>query len=162
MLLLVGPGLTQDDRKASLDQQGQASKTIHSTILSTLCLHVYAQEKLTEFILACQDSETGGFTDRPGDWVSEQSAGYISQWWHNLYSGGSFSHPVWTGWVVAAWHQGHKTCQSSSLYARGDIGQNRPQAKTADLTVHNVQCIIFDSVCADIIFSFVCSSLLQL
>jgi len=28
------------------------------------------QEKLIEFILACQDSETGGFTDRPGDWVS--------------------------------------------------------------------------------------------
>lgn len=27
------------------------------------------QEKLAEFILACQDEETGGFADRPGDWV---------------------------------------------------------------------------------------------
>lgn len=28
------------------------------------------QEKLTEYILACQDEETGGFSDRPGDMVS--------------------------------------------------------------------------------------------
>ncbi len=27
------------------------------------------QDKLTEFILACQDEDTGGFSDRPGDWV---------------------------------------------------------------------------------------------
>lgn len=27
------------------------------------------QEKLTRFILACQDEETGGFADRPGDMV---------------------------------------------------------------------------------------------
>lgn len=31
---------------------------------------VILQEKLIDFILACQDSETGGFSDRPGDWVS--------------------------------------------------------------------------------------------
>ena len=30
---------------------------------------VYVQEKLTQFILASQDEETGGFSDRPGDWV---------------------------------------------------------------------------------------------
>ena len=29
------------------------------------------QEKLVKFILACQDDETGGFADRPGDMVCE-------------------------------------------------------------------------------------------
>ena len=33
-------------------------------------LFTYLQEKLTEFILASQDEETGGFADRPGDMVS--------------------------------------------------------------------------------------------
>ena len=32
-------------------------------------LHWIDAEKLTGFILACQDEETGGFSDRPGDWV---------------------------------------------------------------------------------------------
>ena len=31
---------------------------------------LYFQEKLVQFILACQDEETGGFADRPGDIVS--------------------------------------------------------------------------------------------
>lgn len=31
---------------------------------------VSLQEKLVKFILACQDDETGGFADRPGDIVS--------------------------------------------------------------------------------------------
>ena len=31
---------------------------------------LYEQEKLSEFILASQDDETGGFSDRPGDRVS--------------------------------------------------------------------------------------------
>ena len=35
------------------------------------------QEKLTKFILACQDSETGGFTDRPGDWVRTIYSGIL-------------------------------------------------------------------------------------
>ena len=30
------------------------------------------QEKLTTFILACQDDETGGFADRPGDMVNNE------------------------------------------------------------------------------------------
>ena len=33
-------------------------------------LFFFLQEKLTQFILACQDEETGGFSDRPGDCVS--------------------------------------------------------------------------------------------
>jgi geranylgeranyl transferase type-2 subunit beta len=32
-------------------------------------LHWINKAKLTEFILASQDDETGGFADRPGDWV---------------------------------------------------------------------------------------------
>ncbi|XP_064395103.1 geranylgeranyl transferase type-2 subunit beta-like isoform X2 [Halichondria panicea] len=32
-------------------------------------LHWISTDKLIEFILACQDDETGGFSDRPGDWV---------------------------------------------------------------------------------------------
>lgn len=35
--------------------------------------HSLLQEKLTEFILASQDEETGGFADRPGDLVSQLS-----------------------------------------------------------------------------------------
>lgn len=34
---------------------------------------VLLQDKLTEFILASQDDETGGFSDRPGDWVSHMT-----------------------------------------------------------------------------------------
>ena len=34
-------------------------------------LYCIIQEKLVEFILASQDDETGGFADRPGDWVSQ-------------------------------------------------------------------------------------------
>ena len=34
------------------------------------CYLIQLQEKLTEYILACQDEETGGFSDRPGDMVS--------------------------------------------------------------------------------------------
>ena len=34
------------------------------------CDVILFQEKLTEYILACQDEETGGFSDRPGDMVS--------------------------------------------------------------------------------------------
>lgn len=30
----------------------------------------FFQDKLVQFILACQDDETGGFADRPGDMVS--------------------------------------------------------------------------------------------
>lgn len=36
------------------------------TICGTCCV----KEKLRRFILACQDEETGGFADRPGDMVS--------------------------------------------------------------------------------------------
>ena len=32
-------------------------------------LHRVDREKLCSFILACQDEETGGFADRPGDTV---------------------------------------------------------------------------------------------
>ncbi|XP_046844086.1 geranylgeranyl transferase type-2 subunit beta-like [Xenia sp. Carnegie-2017] len=32
-------------------------------------IHWISKEKLIEFILACQDDETGGFSDRPGDMV---------------------------------------------------------------------------------------------
>lgn len=32
-------------------------------------MHWIDQDKLTTFILACQDTETGGFSDRPGDIV---------------------------------------------------------------------------------------------
>ena len=32
-------------------------------------LHWIDREKLCSFILPCQDEETGGFTDRPGDTV---------------------------------------------------------------------------------------------
>ncbi|MBB1192052.1 hypothetical protein EII07_29730 [Klebsiella pneumoniae] len=33
-------------------------------------LHWIDREKLRSFILACQDEETGGFADRPGDMAS--------------------------------------------------------------------------------------------
>ena len=33
------------------------------------CSFCTLQEQLTKFILACQDEETGGFADRPGDMV---------------------------------------------------------------------------------------------
>ena len=33
-------------------------------------LHWIDREKLRSFILACQDEETGGFVDRPGDMAS--------------------------------------------------------------------------------------------
>jgi len=33
-------------------------------------LHWIDREKLRCFILACQDEETGGFADRPGDMVN--------------------------------------------------------------------------------------------
>ncbi len=39
-------------------------------------MYVYGeclQEKLVSFILACQDDETGGFADRPGDMVSTRA-----------------------------------------------------------------------------------------
>ena len=32
--------------------------------------YLIKQDKLIQFILACQDEETGGFADRPGDMVS--------------------------------------------------------------------------------------------
>jgi geranylgeranyl transferase type-2 subunit beta len=32
-------------------------------------IHWIDKRKLTQFILASQDEETGGFSDRPGDWV---------------------------------------------------------------------------------------------
>ncbi|XP_023236076.1 geranylgeranyl transferase type-2 subunit beta-like isoform X3 [Centruroides sculpturatus] len=42
-------------------------------VLSSLkilgCLHWIDKDKLIRFILACQDEETGGFSDRPGDMV---------------------------------------------------------------------------------------------
>ena len=31
---------------------------------------IFLQGKLIKFILACQDDETGGFADRPGDMVN--------------------------------------------------------------------------------------------
>ena len=34
-------------------------------------LHWINKEKIVEYILACQDDETGGFADRPGDMVSQ-------------------------------------------------------------------------------------------
>jgi geranylgeranyl transferase type-2 subunit beta len=33
-------------------------------------IHWIDKRKLTQFILASQDEETGGFSDRPGDWVN--------------------------------------------------------------------------------------------
>jgi len=32
-------------------------------------IHLIDQKRLTSFILACQDEEQGGFSDRPGNWV---------------------------------------------------------------------------------------------
>jgi hypothetical protein len=34
-------------------------------------ISLFLQEKLKTYILACQDAETGGFADRPGDMVIE-------------------------------------------------------------------------------------------
>ena len=42
---------------------------LHALVTNALAQTPQPQEKLTEFILACQDEETGGFSDRPGDWV---------------------------------------------------------------------------------------------
>ena len=39
----------------------------------------YLQDKLVKFILACQDEETGGFADRPGDVVSIEGNGFASR-----------------------------------------------------------------------------------
>lgn len=47
-------------------------------------LHWIDREKLRSFILACQDEETGGFADRPGDMVDP------------------FSHLVWHCWIVTS------------------------------------------------------------
>ena len=44
--------------------------SIYHYIIMTSPLNIHLQEKLTEFILASQDEETGGFADRPGDMVS--------------------------------------------------------------------------------------------
>ena len=44
---------------------------------------LYFQEKLVQFILACQDEETGGFADRPGDIVS--MTGFILASGHFLF-----------------------------------------------------------------------------
>ena len=38
-------------------------------------IHWIDKAKLRAFILACQDEETGGFADRPGDMVSQYGAG---------------------------------------------------------------------------------------
>ena len=75
LLLMVGPGFAQNDWTTSLDQQGMYVCTCilalhHNDI--TINLFTCLQEKLTEFILASQDEETGGFSDRPGNMVSWQ------------------------------------------------------------------------------------------
>ena len=36
------------------------------------------QEKLVRFILACQDEETGGFADRPGDMVGDKEILWVT------------------------------------------------------------------------------------
>jgi geranylgeranyl transferase type-2 subunit beta len=38
-----------------------------------IIVSTYLQEKLVKFMLACQDEETGGFADRPGDMVGIDS-----------------------------------------------------------------------------------------
>ena len=35
------------------------------------------QEKLVKFMLACQDEETGGFADRPGDMVGIREGPFL-------------------------------------------------------------------------------------
>ena len=84
---MVGPVVTGDDWETALDQQGgywcklSLSPERKVQLFSchffslSLSLPVFSplslpQEKLVEFILASQDEETGGFADRPGDWVS--------------------------------------------------------------------------------------------
>uniref|UniRef100_A0A8C0XXD5 Geranylgeranyl transferase type-2 subunit beta n=1 Tax=Cyprinus carpio carpio TaxID=630221 RepID=A0A8C0XXD5_CYPCA len=95
-------------------------------------IHWIDKAKLRSFILACQDEETGGFADRPGDMVSSlwnlshtilhmhiYFACDFSRTCHSLYRayhslryilasviyfhpGGSFPHSVWCGWSVFA------------------------------------------------------------
>lgn len=45
-------------------------------------LHWISKEKLKEFILSCQDSETGGFSDRPGN---------VADIFHTLFGVGALS-----------------------------------------------------------------------
>lgn len=97
----------------------------------------HTQEKLTKFILACQDSETGGFTDRPGDWVSLPCEDVHAQPPLCVVlhcSGGPLPHTVWLSWPVPPWQPATQACQPSPLHARRDTGQNWTQDKTVDMT----------------------------
>lgn len=72
------------------------------------------QEKLTEYILACQDEETGGFSDRPGDMVSLRIQFIYGLF---IFTGWSLSHTVWPGWPLTIGWRPDKTDQSSILLA---------------------------------------------
>lgn len=52
-------------------------------------IHWIDKAKLRSFILACQDEETGGFADRPGDMVSSLQHDAV-EGWNNVCVGGKY------------------------------------------------------------------------